>query len=136
MATVWVLDTSTKGTGATMVPLEKVLRKRSEHVEPIYVPPPRTPKPSSPPDPRPPRSFKIVDILTRQVLTEGATAQAAIEVLNDVRSIVDVNIYVWQPKTEKWRLLSFDERRALWDYRDAPKREATRAGRVSEVGGS
>ncbi len=27
MAKVWVLDTETKGTGANMVPLEKVLRE-------------------------------------------------------------------------------------------------------------
>jgi hypothetical protein len=118
MAKTWILDTSTKGTGATMVPLEHVLRKRAESPEPIYVPPPRRPKPSAPSGPRAPRSFKVVDVTTRQVLTEGAGAHAAIEVLNDVRSIVDVNIYVWQPKTERWRLLSFDEQRLLWDRRD------------------
>jgi hypothetical protein len=118
MAKRWVLDTSTKGTGATMVPLDNVLRKRSEHPEPIYVPPPRRPKPEAPPQPRRPRSFKVVDVSSRQVLTEGANAQAAIDVLNNVRSIIDVNIYVWQPKTENWRLLSFDEQRLLWDRRD------------------
>jgi hypothetical protein len=40
MARVWVLDTSTKGTGATMVPLESVLRKPSGRSDAIYVPPP------------------------------------------------------------------------------------------------
>jgi hypothetical protein len=104
-----------------MVPLDKVLRKRSEDVEPISVPPPRGRKPLPAPEPRGPRSFKVVDISTRQVLTEGATARAAMEILNDVRSIVDVNIYVWDPKTEKWRLLSFAERKLLWDRREAQR---------------
>lgn len=119
MAKVWVLDTSTKGTGATVVPLETVLRKPSGHSEPIYVPPPRRPKAPSPPEPRRPREFKVVDILSRQVLAEHATARAAVEVLNGVRSIVDVNVYVWEPRTAKWRLLTFDEQRLLWNYRDA-----------------
>jgi hypothetical protein len=116
MAKVWVLDTSTKGTGATMVPLEKILRK-PQAPGPIYVPPPRVPAEPPAPEPRRPRAFKVVDIMTRQVLAEDATAQATIEVLNGVRSIVDVNVYVWQPTTETWRLVSFEERRVLWDAR-------------------
>jgi hypothetical protein len=116
MAKTWILDTSTKGTGASMVPLDNVLSKPSERTERIFVPPPR-PKAASAPEPRQPRLFKVVDIVTRQVLTEGAHAREALEVLDGVRSIVDVNVYVWQPKTEKWRLLSFEERRLLWDAR-------------------
>lgn len=118
MARVWVLDTSTKGTGATMVPLESVLRKPSAHNEPIYVPPPQRPKDPAPAEPRPPRTFKVLDILSQQVLAEDATARATIDVLNGVRSIVDVYVYVWEPTLSKWRLLTFDEQRLLWDHRD------------------
>lgn len=124
MAKTWVLDTSTKGTGATMVPLDSVLRNPAEHAEPMFVPPPPRPKPEPAPEPRRPRLFKVVDIATREVLTEGAQARAAIEVLDGVRSIVDVNVYVWQPETEKWRLLTFDERRVLWDARPSAARPA------------
>jgi hypothetical protein len=124
MGTVWVLDTSTKGTGAAMVPLEKVLRKPSKRAEPIFVPPARRAQPLRLREPRRPRLFKVVDISTRQVLTEGVNARAAIEALDGVRSIVDVHVYVWQPKTEKWRLLTFHERRLLWDRRDDPDRAA------------
>jgi hypothetical protein len=113
----WILDTSTKGTGASMVPLDNVLRKPPEQSKPIFVPPPRRPKADRAPEPRRPRSFKVVDIVTRQVLTEGADARAVIEVLSGVRSMVDVNVYVWQPNTAKWRLLTFEERRVLWDSR-------------------
>jgi hypothetical protein len=103
-----------------MVPLEQVLQKPARRVEPIYVPPPRRLTPPAPAEPRHPRSFKVVDISTRQVLTEGVTARAAIEVLNQVRSIVDVNVYVSEPKTDRWRLLSFHEQSLLWDHRDPP----------------
>jgi hypothetical protein len=113
----WILDTSTKGTGASMVPLDNVLRKPSEQAKPIYVPPPKRPKADPAPEPRRPRLFKVVDIVTREVLAEGADARAAVEVLDGVRSIVDVNVYVWQPNTEKWRLLTFEERRVMWDSR-------------------
>ncbi|MGH2851422.1 MAG: hypothetical protein ACRDLP_12475 [Solirubrobacteraceae bacterium] len=119
MARVWVLDTSTKGTGATMVPLDSVLRKPSGRRDAIYVPPPRTPKAPPPAEPRRPRMFKVLDIRSREVLAEAATARATIEVLNGVRSIVDVNVYVWVPATEQWRLLTFDEQRLLWSHRDA-----------------
>ena len=125
MAKRWVLDTSTKGTGASMVPLDNVLRKPSERTERIFVPPPPRPKAAPAPEPRNPRSFKVVDIVTRQVLAAGAQAREAIEVLNRVRSIVDVHVYVWEPKSEKWRLLSLEERRVLWDARTAAERPAT-----------
>jgi hypothetical protein len=118
MARVWVLDTSTKGTGATMVPLESILRKPAGRGETIYVPPPRPPKASAPAQPRSARIFKVVDIRSREVLAENATARATIQVLNGVRSIVDVNVYVWLPATEKWRLLTFDEQRLLWSLRE------------------
>ena len=118
MARVWVLDTSTKGTGATMVPLDSVLRKPSGRRDAIYVPPQQPPKAPPPAEPRRPRMFKVVDIRSREVLAEGATARATIEILNGVRHIVDVNVYVWLPATEQWRLLTFDEQRLLWSHRD------------------
>jgi len=128
MARVWVLDTSTKGTGATMVPLETVLRKPSAHSKPIYVPPPPRPKAPPPAEPRRPRAFKVVDIRSREVLAEDATARETIEVLGGVRSIVDVNVYAWEPTPAKWRLLTFGEQRLLWDHRDAAPIAAPGAG--------
>ena len=123
----WILDTSTKGTGASMVPLDNVLRQPSDQAKPIFVAPPRRSRADPAPEPRRPRSFKVVNIVTRQVLTEGADARVVIDVLRGVRSIVDVNVYVWQPKTERWRLLTFEERRVLWDSRavaEAPAQTA------------
>jgi hypothetical protein len=117
MSKVWVLDTETKGTGANMVPLERVLHKPgSNSVSGFVLPELKPPAPPSP-EPRAPRQFKVVDVLTRQVLAEGAEARATIGVLEDIRSIVDVTIWVWQPAAERWRMLSLEEARALWDYR-------------------
>jgi hypothetical protein len=55
--------------------------------------------------------------MTREALAEDASAREAVSALDDVRSIVDVNIFVWQPKSEKWRLLTLDEKRRLWERR-------------------
>ena len=113
---VWVLDTETKGTGAEMVPLEKVLRKPSSG-EPLYVPPKREPRPAKAPEPRPPREFKIVDITSGDVLGEHLDIRAAVAALRDVGSVVDVRIYVWDHRAERWVLLTLGEQKALWAFR-------------------
>ncbi|HET6869783.1 MAG TPA: hypothetical protein VFH80_27970 [Solirubrobacteraceae bacterium] len=117
MGKVWILDTETKGTGANMVPLDRVLRKpSSDPVESFRLPPLKPPAPA-PETPRAPRRFKVVDVLSREVLADGTDARATVALLQGVRSIVDVTIWVWQPEEERWRLLSLEEARALWDYR-------------------
>jgi hypothetical protein len=110
----WVLQTETKGTGATMVPLERVT-KRASKPEPLFVP--RKPRPRKPPapEPRAPRRFTVMDVMTRQNLVEDGSTAEAIDALRDVRSIVDVQVYVWQEERERWRLLTFAEQRAMFD---------------------
>ena len=116
MSKVWVLDTETKGTGANMVPLERVLRKGSSAVPGFMLPELKPPAPA-PAEPRAPRQFKVIDVLTRQVLAEGTEARATIHVLEGVRSIVDLTIWVWEPEGERWRMLTLEEARSLWEYR-------------------
>jgi hypothetical protein len=113
---VWVLDTETKGTGAQMVPLDKVLRKPTAG-EPLYVPPKREPRPPKEPEPKRPRSFKIVDVTTGEVLGEHLNTRAAIAALEDVDSVVDVRIYAWDHGSERWILLTLGEQKALWEFR-------------------
>lgn len=113
---VWVLDTETKGTGAEMVPLDKVLRKPATG-EPLYVPPKRKPRPPKEPEPKRPRSFKIVDVTTGEVLGEHLNTRAAIAALEDVDSVVDVRIYAWDHGSERWILLTLGEQKALWEFR-------------------
>jgi hypothetical protein len=113
---VWVLDTETKGTGAEMVPLEKVLRKPSSS-EPLYVPPKREPRPPKAPEPKLPRSFRIIDVTTGEVLGEHLDTRAAVAALESVDSVVDVRIYVWDHRNERWVLLTLGEQKALWQFR-------------------
>jgi len=68
MAKIWVLDTETKGTGANMVPLEKVLKKPAPADQRIL----RVPRPKGADDvpghespmPREPHRFRVVDVMT------------------------------------------------------------------------
>jgi hypothetical protein len=115
MGKTWVLHTETKGTGAQVVPLEKAAKKAAS-VEPEFVR--RRPAPDAEPQGPPargPHSFRIVDVLTRQVLAEGTDTRTTLGVLRGVRSLVDVNVYVWQEERERWRLLTLGEQRALLD---------------------
>jgi hypothetical protein len=117
MGRVWVLDTETKGTGAEMVPLDTIQQKPRARSEPMFVPPKRKPREPKPAEPRAPRAFKVVDVATRAVLAEGAGARETLDVLGDVRSMVDVHVFVWEPERDDWRLLTMSEQRTLWDRR-------------------
>jgi hypothetical protein len=117
MGRIWVLDTETKGTGAEMVPLDKVQQQPAPKPEPVMVRRKRAAPRPKPPEPRAPRRFKVVDVATRAVLAEEADARDTLRVLGDVRSSVDVNVSVWEPKRNGWRLLTLDEQRRLWERR-------------------
>ena len=115
MARTWILDTQTKGTGATMVPLESVLRKPgSDRVPGFKIAPLKEPADEAG---RPPLVFKVTDVVTREVLAEGVDPRAAADALADVRSIVDVAVSAWDSEAERWRLLSLEETRLLWRHR-------------------
>jgi hypothetical protein len=121
VAKTWVLHTETKGTGAQMVPLESV-QQRSSTTEPVFVPRPRPPgaEPAVEPAPRPPRRFRIVDVMTRQVLADDVSGREAVDALGDVHSVVDVNIYVWQDEPARWWLLTLGDQRALLELAHSP----------------
>src|SRR4051812_18417551 len=103
MAKIWVLDTETKGTGAQMVPLEKKQGGDEDRGHPVIVAPERREKPPKAPEPRGPRRFKVVDVMTREVLAEGAGARVTVDLLKEVRSMVDVSVYVWEERAGKWQ---------------------------------
>jgi hypothetical protein len=113
----WVLDSGTKGTGAEMVPLNKVVKKPAPKREPVFVPPRPRPRPAAAPEPRQPRRFRVVDVVSARVLAEDTDAHATLRVLEGVRSVVDVRVHVWQPRAKKWRLLTMGEQKAMWERR-------------------
>ncbi len=111
-----MLDSHTKGTGANMVPLERVLKRGSERVPGFVLPERRRPDPI-PPQPRRPHRFRLVDLMTRRPLADDVDARRAVEVLGEARSIVDVIVYVWDQQADRWRRLTFGETKALWEHR-------------------
>jgi hypothetical protein len=133
LAKVWVIETHTKGTGANMVPLERVLRKPGGDTVRRFVLPELKPRAPEEQEPRKARVFKVVDVMTRRVRGEGLDARAAVKVLEDVRSIVDVTVYVWEPNRERWRMLTFGEIKVLWEYR-RPLEESPQGDRAGRSG--
>jgi hypothetical protein len=114
---LWVLDTATKGTGAQMVPLDSVQAKPAAKPEPLVVPPKPRPRAKKPPPPRAPRRFRVVDVVTRELLADDAGGRETLEALGRVAHSVDVNVFVWAEKAQTWRLLSMAEQAALWERR-------------------
>jgi hypothetical protein len=119
MAKTWILDTETKGTGAHVVPLEKALKKPSPEQDLAVVALERPPRATESIEPLAPLTFKIVDIRSSRVLAEGISARATVDLLEQVDSVVDIRVYVWARLAKRWRLLTLDEQRALWDFRGA-----------------
>ncbi len=117
MAKTWILDTETKGTGAHVVPLEKAAKRPRAEEALALVALERPPRASEPVEPPGPRQFKIVDIRSSQVLAEGVSASAAVDLLEGISSVVDVRIYVWMREAKRWRLLTLAEQKALWGFR-------------------
>jgi hypothetical protein len=80
MGRTWVLDTETKGTGASMVPLETTLEKKPER-------PPRRSRPSKPPRrkvaPRPTDTGRT----TVTPLPEGHVRKKATGEIGKIRSV-------------------------------------------------
>ena len=99
-----------------MVPLERVLKKPGAPVPGFSLPELKPPAPADP-SAREPLAFKVVDVMTRQVLSEGIDARAAVAALEGVRSVVDATVHVREPGSTRWRLLTLAETRTLWDLR-------------------
>jgi hypothetical protein len=117
MGKVWVLDTETKGTGAEIRPLEEADEAARNGGQATRVVRERKPRPPKPVEPAGPRRFKVVDVMTKRVLAEDAPLDATVELLEGVRSIVDVSIHVREPKASRWQELSLREKQMVWGFR-------------------
>lgn len=124
MAKPWVLDSDTKGTGAQVVPLKRA-EVRADGTAPLMISPKRE-RAAKPPEAATPRRFRVSDAMTRRVLADDAGLAATVALLEGVARLMDVDIYVWEQKAERWKLLSRSEQQTLWDFR----------GRISPPAGS
>ena len=100
-----------------MRPLDRVLRKPEPKPDLAPVRRKPQPRPEPQPEPRKPRRFKVVDVLTGEVMADDVSARATVDLLGDVRSFADVRVYVWSEEAARWRLLTLAEQRKLWDLR-------------------
>jgi hypothetical protein len=121
VAKTWVLETSTKGTGATVVPLREGGEKPAGDRDLALV----LPTPRERPEPAPaaapaPRRFRVVDVVTRETIAEDASTRQTVEALGRVRSVVDVAVSVWDERHGRWRMLTRREQDALWRHRRPP----------------
>ena len=119
MAKTWVLDTETKGTGAHMVPLEKLLRRAGKERELATVELRRGPERAAEPEPEQlePYRFRVVDVLSGRELGHDLDVRAAVGLLEGRGSVLDSRVYVRVPRSGRWRLLTLAEHRLLWRYR-------------------
>jgi hypothetical protein len=83
----------------------------------MWVPPKRTPREAKAPERPAPRRFRVLDVLTREVLLDDGSVREMLALLGTVEHVNDVNLYVWEPGDERWRLLSIAEQRAVWERR-------------------
>ena len=121
----WVLDTETKGTGAEVVSLEKLeQRKRAAQrrrglsvVRPESAVRRERESTAEEAEQRGPRRFRLVHALTGQLLAEDVSAREAVELLGEIKTVIDVHVYLWEPESASWRPLTFAEKQALWRFR-------------------
>jgi hypothetical protein len=118
VAKTWVLETSTKGTGATVVPLRDAGDAPAGDRDLALVAPAPRQRPQPAPAPAPaPRRFRVVDVVTRETLADDASTRETVEALGTVRSVVDVAVSVRDEAHGRWRLLTRREQDALWRHR-------------------
>jgi hypothetical protein len=117
MGKTWVLDTETKGTGAHVVPFEQTLRRAGREQELALVALDRTPTAPRPATPPEPLRFKVISVMSSQVLADGASARETVQLLEGMSSVLDARIYAWVAKRDRWRLLTLDECKLLWGFR-------------------
>jgi hypothetical protein len=119
MAKTWVLDTETKGTGANMVPLEAVLRRPGARrgLSTVALAPKQRSAPADSPEPRVPLRFRVVDVLGGRELARDVGVETALQLLEQMRTVLDARVYVWMADRRSWRLLTLDEHKLLWRFR-------------------
>ena len=117
MAKTWILDTETKGTGAHMKPLEPARAKPDDARELALVTLERPPRPTPEQPPPEPLRLKVVDALGARTLGEDVDVREAVRLLDDVRSPLDVRVFVRAGADARWRLIGRDELKTLWAFR-------------------
>ncbi len=75
---------------------------------------PRSPQPAAPPVPL---RFKVVNVMNGHVPAECSDARETVQVLAEMRTVLDARVFVWVAARDRWRLLTLGETKALWAFR-------------------
>jgi hypothetical protein len=59
----------------------------------------------------------VLEVITRRVLLEDGGVRETLDLLGGIEHSNDVNVSVWEPAEERWRLLSMAEQAAVWERR-------------------
>ena len=59
----------------------------------------------------------MLDVVTRRLLQEDGGVRETLELLGGIEHSNDVNVSVWEPAGERWRLLSMAEQAVVWERR-------------------
>ena len=120
---VWVLDTGTKGTGAEMVPLEKVLKEPGAGPQPAVASRRRRLRIPEP-EPTPARRFKLVDVMTREVLAEDVDARGRSRRSHGFRPSSTCAYMYGSRRPSGGGCMTVAEQKAMWELRgpDSPGR--------------
>jgi hypothetical protein len=119
-----LLDSETKGTGAHVAPLQSVLEKPRAERPLELVTFKRSQPPAKAAEAPAALKFKVIDVMSAQTLAEGVDTRETIALLEAMRSVLDVRLFVWLGEPRRWRLLSLEEHRALWRFRGDTASEA------------
>ena len=99
------------------MPLDRFEHPEAPRRDKVWVPPKRRPREPKAPEPRAPRRFRVVDVLTRRVLQEDGGVRETLELLGGIPRMNDVNVSIWEPAEDRWRLLRIAEQEAVWKRR-------------------
>ena len=72
----------------------------------------------------------MVDVFSARELARDIGVREAVGLLEHMGSALDARIYVWMPSSARWRLLTLDEHRLMWQFRgqmgseEAPRQDA------------
>jgi hypothetical protein len=59
----------------------------------------------------------VVDVLGARELARDIGVREAVGLLEHMSSVLDARIYVWMGSSARWRLLTLDEHRLMWQFR-------------------
>jgi hypothetical protein len=59
----------------------------------------------------------VVGVRFARDLARDVSVRATVRLLEDMRTVLDARVSVWMPSSGRWRLLTLEEHKLLWQFR-------------------